>query len=66
MSQYHYVLTLQDGHGRIATSDGRIELTPGVHDRTGALQVLKEKVVKENGLGGPTITLFFSLAPNDL
>lgn len=65
-TDFHFILTLQDGHGRMATSDGLVPLIPGQHTRTQALAALKDQMVEHYGFAQGVTVVFFSLAPDAL
>jgi hypothetical protein len=62
---YHWIMTIQTSDGRQGTSDGSIDVIPGVHteDSTYAfvLGEMKKWIGSEN-----TTVLFYRLSPNAL
>jgi hypothetical protein len=62
---YHWIMTIQSGNGRIATSDGSVNVTPGTHTRTQTYDLLLKDVRERFNLPD-AVVLFFDLAVDQL
>jgi hypothetical protein len=62
---HHWIMTVQSSDGRQGTSDGRIDVIPGIHtDETTYSTVLNGM---REWIGSTNITvLFYRLAPNEV
>ncbi|MFJ3812259.1 hypothetical protein ACIPWE_38590 [Streptomyces sp. NPDC090073] len=63
--KHHWVMTIQTADGRQATTDGVIDVAPGVHTRESSYSEVLRAVKQWAGSDNATV-LFFALAPNQL
>jgi hypothetical protein len=63
--QHHWIMTVQTTDGRQATSDGPIDVIPGMHTHETSYKAVRKSVAAWVGTNEFSV-LFFSLTPNQL